>query len=426
MNIINNRKGSALIVAILVLAVLMILSTTMVSISSSNFEMSHAERRYLSAYYVAEAGIRHQIEHMRTRFEELQRSGGHTSADAFFSAFNSIAQITAAPILLLNLGNDTARANIVMTSVPISGNPRTYKFTSTATVGNLVRMIQGSVTIRWAHMQPPPMFFERALFTSNSLSMKNNARIVGGVGTNASARDSIELHGGAAIVGGILAGPGGNADTIEMKNGGSYTGALTISPALIALPSITLPTDLQPRGNLDLSNSQAQTINQSGFYTEVRLRNNSHLTFDLTHGDLFIRVNGDLELDNASTIRTIGNNRLYMFVQGGVRFKNSAANTNENRSQNNFIMLVMGNVIQLDNGSRFLGGIIAPNATLDMKNNSRIDGAAVVRIGDLDNGSSIHYDTNNRINEAGLTQHLTVAGYIPPEYMFRDISWQEQ
>jgi len=424
LDIIKNRKGSALIVSILVLAVLLILSTTMVSISSSNFEMSHAERRYLSAYYVAEAGIRHQIEHMRARFEELQRSGGHTSDSAFFSAFNN-TQITAAPLILQNLGNDTARADIVMAPLPFSGNPRMYEFTSTATVGNLVRRIRGSVTIRWARMQPPPVYFERALFTDGTLSMKNNARIEGGVGTNASAQDSIELHGGASITGGILVGPGGSANTIEMKNGGSYTGVLMISPELIVLPSITLPADLQSRGSINLSNSQTQTIYQNGMYTEFRLKNSSHLTFNLTHGDLYIRVNGDLILDNASTIRTVGNNRLYMFVQGNVRFKNSAANTNENRSHNNFILLVTGNEIQLDNGSRFLGGIIAPNATLDMRNNSRIDGAAVVRTGDLDNSSNIHYDTNNRINEAGLTQHVTVSGYIPPEDMFIDISWRE-
>jgi len=411
----------------------MILSTAMVSITSSNYKMSHAERRYLSAYYVAEAGVRHQIEHMRTRFEELQRSGV-SSADAFFSAFNNNVinntTITAAPLILSNQLNDTAIANIGMGPLPLSGERRTYNFTSTGTVGNLSRIIQGSVTIRWARMQSPPIHFERALFTDGALSMKNNARIYGGVGTNASAPDSIKLHGGneggAKITGGILVGPGGNADTIDMKNDGRYTGALTISPALVELPSITLPANLQERGSLVLDNRQTQPINQSGVYTEFRLKNNSHLTFDLTHRDLFIRINGDLILDNAATISTLGNNRLYMFVQGNVRFRNSSANTNENRSQDNFILLVTGNEIQLDNSSRFLGGIIAPNATLDMKNNSRIYGAAVVKTGILHNRSSIHYDPNNRINESGLTQHLTISGYIPPEDMFRDISWVEQ
>jgi len=429
----QNCKGSALIIAILSLAVLMILSTAMISISSSNYEMSHAERRYLSAYYVAEAGIRHQIEHMRTRFEELQRSGGHTNADAFFSAFNGTG-LTAAPLKLPNQGNDTVMAVISMTSPPLplspppipnTGNPRVYRFESRATVGNVTRNITGSVRIEWARMQRPPVFFERALFTNGTLIMKNDAEISGGVGTNSSARDSIRLHGGADIAGGILVGPGGSSNTIEMKNDGSYIGALTISPALIVLPSITLPANLQARVGIDLSNSQTQTITQSGVYTEFRLRNNSHIIFDLTQGDLFIRINGDLVLDNAATISTLGNNRLYMFVQGNVDFKNSAANTNENWSQNNFILLVTGNEIQLDNSSRFLGGIIAPNATLRLRNSSRIDGAAFVSTGDLDNSSRIHYDTNNRINESGLTQYLTLPGYIPPERMFIINPWQE-
>jgi len=424
---IKNQKGSALIIAILVLTVLMILSTAMVSITSSNYKMSHAERRYQSAYYVAEAGVRHQIEHMRTRFEELQRSGV-SNADAFFSAFNynviNDTKITAAPLILPNQGNDTVMAVISMTPPPIpsSGNPRVYRFESRATVGNVTRNITGSVTIEWALMQAPPVFFERALFADGSLDMKNNARIVGGVGTNASGRGSIELHGSASIIGGILVGPGGDADTIDMKSADNNPGGYDTSPAFRELPHIDFPDNLTLRV---LENSQTQTIAQSGMYTEFRLENSSNVTFDLTHGDLFIRINGDLILDNAATISTLGNNRLYMFVQGNVDFKNSAANTNENRSQNNFILLVTGDTIQLDNSSSILGGIIAPNATLDMKKDSRIYGAAVVKTGDLKNSSSIHYDTNNRINESGLTQYLTISGYIPPERMFIINPWQE-
>jgi type II secretory pathway pseudopilin PulG len=428
LSLFKDNKGSAFIIVIISMAVLLILATTVASIASSNFEMGHAERRYQTAYYVAEAGIRHQIEHMRLRMEELHRSGGHTSAGTFFTAFNTQlifnAQLIAAPLILPNLGSDEARADISVTSTPASGNPRTYTFTSSATVGNVRRTIQGSVTIEWALMQAPPVFFDRALFVDAQLKMDNHALITGGLATNATARDSIELDNHADIIGGVILGPGASTATIKQQ-GQIPSSEISFSQSIRQLPDIVFPTNLTPRGRIDLDNHQTQTINQSGSYSEIELSNHSQLTFDLRGGDLLIVVNGDIELDNSADILTIGDGRLYLFVQGTVELSNHAT-INDGRSPNHVIMFVRGSDIELDNHARMSGGIYAPNANLDMANHSLFTGSILADKGEIGNHARITYLESNRINPAGLTQFLApTAGFIPPERMFIVNPWRE-
>jgi len=421
MKCIKDKNGSAFIVVIISMAVLLILATTIASIATSNFEMSHAERRYQAAYYVAEAGIRHQIEHMRLRMEELHRSGGHTSAGTFFTSFN--AQVAATPLILQNLGNDTARADISMTLIPTIGNPRTYTFTSSATVGNVTRSIEGGVTIEWALMQAPPVFFERALFVGTRLKMKNHSIINGGLVTNATAKDSIELDNHADIIGGVILGPGASSATIE-QNGQIPSSEISFSQSIRQTPDIVFPTNLTPRDSIELDNNQTLTINQSGSYNHIELSNHSQLTFDLRGGDLLIRINGNLELDNGADIITIGAGRIYLFVEGTVELSNHTT-INDGRSPDHFIMFV-GSDIELDNHARISGGIYAPDARLEMRNDSSITGSALVREAEMDNHSSLTYLDNHRISTVGLNQFLEpIPGFVPPERMFIINPWRE-
>jgi len=389
LNIINNRKGSALIVAILVLAVLMILSTTMVSISSSNFEMSHAERRYLSAYYVAEAGIRHQIEHMRTRFEELQRSGV-SSADAFFSAFNGTG-LTAAPLILPNQLNDTARADIVMTTLPFTGNPRMYEFTSTATVGNLARRIRGSVTIRWARMQPPPDYFRFALFSRGSVAVSGNPTITGGIGTNAA---SVTISGNPNI------------------SGGTHTNLN------LPMPAVVLPQGLPLRTDLNIKNNDDEIIATNGRYNVITL--NGTLRFDLSKGDLLIQVT-TLTM-NSGTIKTFGAGRLYFFVNGNLALSGND-HINIGRA-NHMVMYLTGSSIAFSGNAIFAGGLYAPNAALAISGTGEFTGGLMVNTASISGNPDISHAP---ITPTGISTHLgAVPDFVPPEHMFTINPWQEQ
>jgi len=426
LNIINNRKGSALIVAILVLAVLMILSTTMVSISSSNFEMSHAERRYLSAYYVAEAGIRHQIEHMRVRFEELQRRGGHTSADAFFLAFNNNKNtpITAAPLILQNQINDTARANIVMAlPLPHWGERRTYNFTSTATVGNLVRRIQGSVTIRWARMQPPPVFFNYAVFADEQIIMDNGSRVTGNVATNATAAEKVRVSGGARIAGDVNVGPGGSLSTVKVEQGGKVEGAITVSSTIVPIPQIVSPYGLLNKGALNVGGGQNLSISTSRFHTSMNINNGATLNINLSATDLVIRT-GSFTLTGGARLNLNGNGRLYLFVDGNFSVDNGAK-MNENGDSSELVIMLSGtNNVVFGGGVRINAALYASNSGITVGNGARLVGSIMAKEAIISGGGRVDYAT---IAYQDISSHLApIPNFIPPEYMFRDISWQEQ
>lgn len=424
LSVFKDNKGSAFIIVIISMAVLLILATTIASIAVSNFEMGHAERRYQAAYYVAEAGIRHQIEHMRLRTEELHRSGGHTSAGPFFTSFNQ--GWVAMPLVMQNLGVDSARADIIMPSPEIppitgTGNIRTYTFDSRATVGNVRRTIRGSITIEWALMQAPPVFFERALFADNNIYMSGGTRITGGAGTNASAPGSVELEGGARIEGGVLLGPGSNQTTVVLRGGSQITGGTTISTALLPMPDIVFPEGLQPRGSLNLRSDQIRTINEDGRYSTIDLEGASRLIFDLTNRDLRIRVDGALQLRGGSSIITQGNGRLYLFIQGDVNVE-GGTHINPERSPNHLIMFVMDNVT-MRGGTSIRGGIYAPNAIFDMEGGTSFTGSSMVSELHLSGGASVNFST---IDNAGVTQYLgSIPGFVPPERMFVINPWRE-
>ena len=305
-----------------------------------------------------------------------------------------------------------------------TGNKRIYTFDSRATVGNVRRTIRGSVEIEWTLMQAPPVFFERALFVGTRLEMNNHSIINGGLVTNATAKDSIELDNHADIIGGVILGPGASSATIE-QNGQIPSSEISFSQSMKQIPDIVFPTNLSPRGSIELDNHRTLTINQSGSYTDIELSNHSQLTFYLGGGDLLIRINGNLELDNGADIITVGNGRLHLFVQDTVELSNHAT-INDGRSPNHIIMFVTGSDIELDNHARVSGGIYAPDARLEMGNDSSITGSALVREAEMDNHSSITYLDNHRISTVGLNQFLEpIPGFIPPERMFIINPWRE-
>lgn len=435
MDTIKNRKGSALIVAILSLAVILILSTTMVSISSGNFEMSHAERRYQAAYYVAEAGIRHQIEHMRQLFESLHaRTPPHNNADSFFSAFNT--QLTNQTLTLQNLGSDTATAIITITNTatkpkPISGNPRTYFFTSRATVGNVRRTIEGSVTLQWSMMQPPPVFFNHAIFSDREIDIGSHSEIVGNVGSNVTVTGGIDLGSHARIVGDVFYGKGGTSATVRLGSHSRVTGQIRENPATLTLPAFDPPDGLALRGSLNIENHASRTISQSGRYTSIALRNHSKLTFDLTSNDLQIVVDDDFIVENHAQVVLQGNRRLYLFVtdrlltQNHVNFNSSSGTATANQ-----LLIFVGGNVEIRNHADVIAGIYAFNPArsdtyLEIGSHATVTGAIIARRIDI-RGSHARIVEFSPITSGGFEQYLPTPNHIPPERMFIIHPWQEQ
>lgn len=394
MKLIKDKKGSAFIVVIISMAVLLILATTIASIAASNFEMSHAERRYQAAYYVAEAGLRHQIEHMRLRMEELHsRQVPPANAGAFFTAFNQGWINT--PLIMQNLGVDSARVDIILPppeipSITGTGNKRIYTFDSRATVGNVRRTIRGSVEIEWALMQAPPDYFRLALFSRGSLAISGNPTITGGIGTNAA---TVQISGNPNISGGI------------------HTNMNSPTPAII------LPSNLHLRVDLDIKNKDVVTISENGRYDIIDVKGT--LRFDLSAGDLLIQV--DTLKMSSGVIETIGGGRLFLFVDGNLVLSGND-HINQERA-NNMVMFVTGSSISISGNAVFAGGLYAPNASLSISGGGEYSGGFMVNAVSISGNPNISHVP---ITSTGISSYMgSIPGFVPPERMFIINPWRE-
>jgi hypothetical protein len=289
-----------------------------------------------------------------------------------------------------SLGSDIARADISMTLIPIVGNPRVYTFTSTATVGNVTRRIQGGVTIEWALMQAPPEYFRLALFSHGNIVISGNSTIIGGVGTNAA---TVQISGNPNISGGIH------------------------TSMNLPMPSVVLPSNLLLREDLDISNTDVATINTSGKYNVIDVKGT--LRFDLSAGDLLIQVN-TLSM-NSGTIETVGNGRLYLFVNGNLALSGNDR-INEARSRH-MVMFVTGSSISISGNAVFAGGLYAPNASLAISGGGNFTGGLMVNTTSISGNPEL---SHAHITSSGISSFLgPVPGYVPPERMFIINPWRE-
>lgn len=375
---IKSNKGAALIIVVVTLAVLLIFITSSISISSSAFSMSQAERRFQSAYYVAEAGVRHQIEHIRTRFERQSQvpvPAGRQPVEFFYGAFTGSDGHRAQPLVFQNFGNDIARAEINWIANPISGDTRRFEFRSNGRVGNTSRSIRSSFTINFSTFNRDLLDF--AVFSLNRPEFGGSASVLGDVGTNAP-----DVGGADRIIGDI---------ETNMN---------------VSLPPIDVPDDLLTRTNLTIPNNHTETVSDSGFYNRIEV--GGTLTFNLgtaaSPSRLYIVVN-ELVM-NTGTINTIGEGQVFMFVTGSVSLNgNDHINIPQSRARH-MAMLVTGSSIYVGGNAYLAGLVYAPGATLTVaRGNVEIFGSMIVSDVDMRGNSTIEHTA---VYTLDIEPHLVV------------------
>ena len=107
---ITNERGTALIVALAFLAVLMLMTTTFVVnlVASSNFESSFEAKT--KSFYIAEAGLNHAIWKLDQQGSDYQGESGSSFEDGSFDI-----RIEAHP--------DNPSARIITSSARLDGYP---------------------------------------------------------------------------------------------------------------------------------------------------------------------------------------------------------------------------------------------------------------------------------------------------------------
>jgi hypothetical protein len=78
---LNNDKGSVIVAALMILALLTIIGFAATNMSSTELSISTNSLLYERAFYVSEAGLQHAKESLRKKFKEYVESGGSEQWD---------------------------------------------------------------------------------------------------------------------------------------------------------------------------------------------------------------------------------------------------------------------------------------------------------------------------------------------------------
>ena len=142
-----NIKGSAFIIVMIILLVVSLLGMSIISMTVNNFSMNTTEQNYMAAFYIAEAGLRHQLEHIRLKMEELYASDSYLDASGFFHALE--LAMPCQPPTFENHYGTVPDIEINVSSQGYDGNTATYAITSTGRIDKISRTMSAKIEISW-------------------------------------------------------------------------------------------------------------------------------------------------------------------------------------------------------------------------------------------------------------------------------------
>jgi hypothetical protein len=366
-----SEKGSALILTILVLMVVMILGSGLVMTSISNSRQATEQVYDLQAYYIARSGadaVAQSIVDDPSRLESLK---GAVSA--------------ATP---LGKGHFT---------VEVQDRGDHIKLISTGVVKDTKRVVELTLLPQEAAPSPLPRIDKAIFATTNggtshkAIDLGGNAQIMGSGATNAVRANAVELTGNAVIKGNLWIGPGADAKTV-VNDRSRITGAITSLeeevtyplPLFPEFPSWTKPSTPAKSGSDFI-------INSDGDYGTISLSGNDKLVIDLGGGERRIRVKSLTMRGNAElTVTNAGRDgKLFLYVDqefsmsGNSALKSGAdpntvviyyAGTKElgNQLEANCILIVKEADIKLTGNSTFKGSIFSGGRNVELAGNAEV------------------------------------------------------
>jgi len=390
MNKNNRKRGVALIISYMVIAVLTILGTVFIARSISE---SNTAKRFVDstrAFWLAEAGV---------------HKGIYALKNEDWSGWTVINSTVRSLVTALGSSGDY--------NVTISGVNSTYvNITSTGYVPNMAttRPVQRTVRVQYKSTAP----FNYAAFGTSSVSLSGNSITDsynsangpyggsnvfhnGDVGTNGTGVGSISISGNAYIYGDANTGPGGTVKVSPPSSlgpGSRVSGTIEDECNEVLVPVVVDPAlvDLNSSGKLTLGgngfktiyagNYKYQSISISGNYA-LTLEDNVNLYLTDTGQALSITANGRIIVSGRATIYTDGD---CLIAGNGV--------LNTATVPGNFILYGTNTSdnIAVSGNSDFYGVVYAPNATVSISGNGDIFGAVIGRIVNDSGNAALHYD----------------------------------
>lgn len=365
------HKGSAGIMALIVLPLLMALGTALVILTSSESNISANFRDGIAAQYLAEAGVQHAIVKLKT--------------DTSFVTATQVSTIAAANTLNSSAAkNSGATAGTYTVTVTGSGNVR--KIISIGTVNKAKRQVVVNITLPSGNSNE---IYNYAIYSGSTFTINSGATVNGSVGTQPGSF----INNGGTITKQVVVNKTETLPTIPVSfESSQYRGWSTALSCTPNSGNNAVSGNYFVNGDLNL-NSGVNLVGPSGNSDPavIYVKGGTNIGGNIT-GNITIIANGGVNINSGITVN--GNVKIYA---------NGDVNVNSSMS---------GNILAMANGGIKLNSGTYTNAVFTAAGNIFVDKATLTGVVlaaqtlTLNSGATVTYNSTV-IQNVGLSSAAT-------------------
>ncbi|WP_099362072.1 pilus assembly PilX N-terminal domain-containing protein [Fredinandcohnia onubensis] len=396
---LNNEKGVALVMVLLILTVVTILGLALMGLTLNNMKMSFSERTYQSTYYIAESGVTYTLDKVNKNIVHIYNNS--TNKTTFFSKIDSMITDMNNELPYTNFEDAFGHQPEAKISIEKIGNQNAnashqdYKIISIGTIDNRSRTVEKQIRIKWVaknNVEIP----DTAIFVKENIVLGGNAEINGDIGTNSSASQSVNISGSASISGIVYVGPGSGADVINDNKIRveelPYINVFDL-PTFPDFPNNPFPADEKDvitNGSMRISNDYILNLNQDVQLNVVDVDKYT-LNINVGNSNRYIVMNS-LNI-NGGSINIIGTGKLTLYIKDNITIKSKAMINASDKNGNEITnqQEIMDQVKKLE--------IFYKGPSLKFESQQKIYGSVFVEYADIET-----------VGQSGIQGHLISGG----------------
>jgi hypothetical protein len=406
------NQGSALPLALVAIALLLIMGSTLLSMGLNNRIFSTRTARDITARCAADAGLTRALYEMNQKLK--------------VKPWNDTT---------LPLGKEISLTDCDATySYIVTGNlAGGYNVTSIGSSGNSTRMVRATLGLKG--------IFDHAILTKETLVLKPDTIIDGynskdltkkkievDIGSQSTSDSSVVLNNNVIVQGDVVVGIGGNTETAVKDLGAAVTGDKRAATIKDPLPQVIAPSLEDKEKSLDVKGTTLTlTAADSGTYSGINLEQIAVLDkkkiidtlpaiLEVSEGDVELHITGDIQLGNSCEIVVKEGASLTIYADADIHCRNgSGINTEAPPEEAATLQLYATGegkqYFDVKAKSEWTGVIYAPNADVDLYAKGDAYGSIVADTFEFKAGGNFHYDEalreNVTVEDEGVTFAVT-------------------
>ena len=373
----SKRKGSAIVLAMFVIIVLLIVGTGLLSLGLRGRVFAIRTTSNIAARCAADAGLTKAVFEMNEKLKiepwddsTLPQATDEAlpSCDAIFSY--TVTGDSSSDYIVESIGKSGEAERRVTAVLPVKG-PFDYAI---FTEGDLV--LKNGTVVDWYNYDADDGSFQ--------------------IGTNSSISGSIKLYHGVTLNGGVVVGLRGDPDVVITSHGATITGDTYVMTERYELPLITVPGYLQSSPSQGTI-TDTTTITSSTKYDSINLGNGKIITID---GPVTLYVIGNIRLKNSAQLQIAnsGNASLILYSGGDFIADNGTVINNQTGDPHKLKLYGLSGCQNLDlkNSGVLYGAIYTPNADIVLHNSVEVYGSVIANSFEQKAKADFHYDASLR------------------------------